>query len=107
MKFVYFVSNFVPVLIALVLLWRRFDARLKRALPILAILGLIGIVNGLAEGPALAWGIWYYNDPKTLGVSIYNVYLETYIYCILVPIAIGSAAIKFADRQDRKHAKSK
>jgi hypothetical protein len=102
MKLIYFISNFVPVLIALAFIWHSGGFFAKKNLIILGILGLVGIVNGLAEGPALHWGIWYYNDPKTLGVSFFDVYLETYIYCFLIPITIGSAAIKFANRQDRK-----
>jgi lycopene cyclase domain-containing protein len=111
MRLVYFISTFIPPFVALVILWRRAlwkknDPLLKKALPVLIILGLVGLINGIAENPALHWGIWTYNPTTTLGVTIYDVLLETYIYCVLVPIAIGSAAIKFAERQDRKYGKS-
>lgn len=74
---------------------------LKKVVPILLILGGLGLLNSLAENPALRWGIWAYNDPHTFGISIFGVRLETYIYCILVPITIGSAAIKIADKHER------
>lgn len=111
MKFIYFFSNFVPVLLALVIIWhkavlyRKPDPTLKKYFPILLILGFLGIINALGESLALKWGIWYYNDPRNLGIKFFNVYFETYIYCILVPITIGSAAIKFAERQDKKYGK--
>lgn len=100
-KYTYFISNFVPVLVALIIIWRNNTALLKKILPILILLGCVGLLNALAENPALHWGIWNYNKPKTLGITIFDVLFETYIYCILVPITIGSAAIKFADRIDR------
>lgn len=66
----------------------------------LALLGLMGVVNALAENPALRWGIWEYNPENALGIMVFGVMLETYIYCFLVPIAIGSAALVFAQRED-------
>lgn len=107
MKYVYLISNFIPVLIALAILWYIACPLLKRSVPILIILSLIGLMNGLAEGFALQWGIWYYNNTNTLGVTIFNVYLETYIYCLLIPICIGSATLIFAQWEDSKHAKHK
>lgn len=110
MNLLYVVSDFVPVVLALVIIWHsafyeRGRALLKKAILPLLILGAIGLVNALAESVALQQGIWSYNNPRTLGISIFGVYFETYIYCILVPITIASAAIKFAERQDRKHEK--
>jgi uncharacterized membrane protein YoaT (DUF817 family) len=108
MKLLYFVSTFIPPLVAVLILWRKAlwsqNPLLKKTLPILLILGLIGLINGTAENPALHWGIWAYNPDTTLEITIWDVLVETYIYCILVPIAIGSAAIKFAERQDKKNA---
>jgi hypothetical protein len=75
------------------------------SLPILLILGLIGLVNALGENPALRWGIWNYNIPHTLNIKIFGVLLETYLYCFTVPVVIGSAAIKFAENQDVKNRK--
>ena len=110
MRLVYFISTFIPPIIALLILWRSAlwthnDSLLKKAFPILLILGLVGLINGLAENPGLHWGIWAYNPDTSLRVTIFDVLLETYIYCILIPITIGSAAIKFAERQDRKNGK--
>jgi hypothetical protein len=111
MKFIYFISNFIPVLLALLIIWhktiiyRKIDSNFKKNLLILLILGLFGLVNALGEGLALKWGIWYYNDSRNLGIKFFNVYLETYIYCVLVPVTIGSAAIKFAERQDKKYGR--
>jgi len=105
MRLTYFLSNFIPVVLALMVIWRNGLPLLRKCLPILIILGTLGVVNALGENPALHWGIWSYNEPKTLGIKVFGVFLETYIYCFLVPIAIGSAAIKFADRQDAKRKK--
>jgi len=100
MRFTYLISNFVPVVLALLIMWRGKSRLLKRVVPILIILGMAGLINALAENPALRWGIWSYNVPHSFGILIHGVMLETYIYCILVPIAIGSAAIIFANRLD-------
>jgi len=100
MRYTYFISNFVPIALALAWIWRDKRPLLKRSLPLLVLLGTFGLINALAENPALRWGIWKYNLPHTLNIQIYGVMLETYIYCFLVPIAIGSAAIIFANRQD-------
>ena len=107
MRLTYFISNFVPVVLALIIIWRKGGPLLRKTLPILLILGFLGLVNALGENPALHWGFYSYNQPKTLGITIQGVLFETYIYCVLVPIAIGSAAIKFAERQDKKSAKRK
>jgi len=101
----YFLSNFVPIAIALFIIWRGNIRLLRKMLPALGLLALVGLVNALAENPALHWGIWHYNTTHTLGIRIFKVFFETYVYCLLVPIAIGSGAIKFAERQDAKRKK--
>lgn len=78
---------------------------LKKSLPVLLVLGLLGLINAIGENPALRWGIWNYNSPHTLGIRIWGVLFETYVYCFTVPIVIGSAAIKYADRADKKDAR--
>lgn len=107
MRATYFISNFVPIMLALLIIWKNNWTLLKKVLPILLILGGLGLLNALGENPALRSGIWAYNDPKTFGISVFGVRLETYIYCILVPVAIGSAAIKIADRYERAHSAKK
>ncbi len=101
----YLISDFVPVIIALAIFWWRDWGGLKKNARLLCFLGMIGVINAVAENPGLRWGIWTYNPNTTLGVTFFRVLFETYIYCIIVPIAIGSAAIKFAERQDRKNGK--
>jgi lycopene cyclase domain-containing protein len=105
MKYTYFISNFIPVVLALLIIWRNNKKLFRRVLPVLIILGVLGLINALAENPALRWGVWIYNSSKTTGITFFKVLLETYIYCILVPVAIGSAAIKFAERQDAERKK--
>ena len=82
-------------------MWYAHSKIIKKSIVILLILGIAGIINTPAEGPAMRWGIWFYNEPKTLGISILGAKLETYIFCILVPIAIGTAAIIFAEMKDK------
>lgn len=100
MRFAYFISNFIPASIAVIYIWRNKKLS-KKILTILVILGSLGLINALAENPALRWGIWEYNPDTTLGITFFGVLFETYVYCILVPIAIGSAALVFAQREDR------
>lgn len=105
-EWTYFLSNFVAVSLGLAILWRGQSKVIRRFIKIFILLAVIGLINTLAEGPAMRWGIWAYNDPKTLGITIWGAKLETYVYCILVPIAIGSAAIIFAEYRDKRaHAK--
>ncbi len=104
MRWAYLVSNFIPILIAFILIWRK-GLPSKRTWYLLAILGTLGLINALGENPALHWGIWHYNLPKTLDIQIFGVLFETYVYCIMVPIVIGSAALKFAERQNAKKSK--
>ena len=101
MNLTYLISNFVAVGLGLTILWRGKSKILKKYKVVLILLATIGLINALAEGPAMRWGIWFYNDPKTLGITLFATKLETYLYCILVPVAIGSAAIIFAERKDR------
>lgn len=106
MRYTYLISNFVAIGLGLIFLWRGKLQIIKRIAPVLILLAGIGLVNGLAEGPALSWGIWFYNSPKTVDISIFGTLLETYLYCILVPIAIGSVAIILAERQMDSKTKS-
>lgn len=101
MRLAYFISNFIPVSIAIIYIWRNKKLS-KKVITILVVLGSLGLINALAENPALRWGIWDYNPETTLGVTTFGVLFETYIYCFLVPIAIGSAALVFAQREDMK-----
>lgn len=100
MKLVYFISNFVPVAIAVLYLWRG-KSLSKKTITLLGTLGVLGLINAIGENPALRWGIWSYNSDYNLGIKFLGVMFETYIYCILVPIAIGSAALKFAQREEK------
>ena len=99
MKYIYLISNFVA-LIPLLFFWRGKWQIIRRYRVVLGITCLIGFMNTIAEGPAMRWGVWFYNNPKTLGITLWGAKLETYLYCILVPLAIGSAAIIFAERSD-------
>ena len=104
MKYVYIISNFIAF-IPILILWSRHGRKLRPYIGVLTVVCMVGLINTLAEGPAMRWGIWFYNIPKTLGITLWGALFETYLYCVLVPLAIGSAALIFADREDGKRAK--
>lgn len=106
MRFTYLISNFIPVGVGLILLWNKRTALLKKIVPIISVLALVGLVNALAEGPAMSRGIWFYNEPKTFGMSILGVKLETFLFCVLVAIGVGSAAIIFTNASEKRRRTS-
>jgi len=55
----------------------------------------------VADNFALSWGIWVHEPSKILGVWVLGIPLEEIIFCVLVAIAIASAVLVFADREDK------
>ena len=69
-----------------------------KALIILAVFLVYGVV---ADNVALSLGIWDYDRSKILNVWVLGMPLEEIIFCVLVAIAIASAVLLFADREDK------
>ena len=62
---------------------------------------LVLLTTAIAEPIALEWHIWRYSLDKTLGISLLGAALETYVYTILVGIAITSATIAWAEMEEK------
>ncbi len=69
---------------------------------------LIGVVMGigvlatvLGEPIALRWRIWTYNAERTFNVLVLGAELETYIYALLVALAVASATVAWARYEEQ------
>jgi lycopene cyclase domain-containing protein len=88
----YFISTLIfgglPVLLEVVFGWYFFKKYLKTIRDIVFI-GLL--IAPLGEGIALYFKAWQYNPQRNLGITIFYIPLETYVFTILVGLAVTIA----------------
>ncbi len=68
---------------------------------VIAVATICTILGVFGEAVALKWGAWAYSPRKTLNVSVVGVPLETYLFSVLVSIAVSSATLYWANCEDR------
>lgn len=56
----------------------------------------------VAESVALNWRTWFYSQDKTFGIYVGAAALETFIYTVLVAIAVASATLVWSDYEEDK-----
>lgn len=75
--------------------------KLKKYKKIIALTAVIGMIGTLiAEPVALNWRIWLYSPDRTFGVY-FGAALETFIFTVLVSIAISSATLVWSDYEEK------
>lgn len=73
----------------------------RRNARILLAVVLIAIVYTIVSEPvALRWSAWSFNPAYTLDVSLLGTEIETYLYAILVGIAISVFTLVSADKEE-------
>jgi lycopene cyclase domain-containing protein len=87
---------------AVAILWIVKFQLLSKYTRLILSVGLLGMVLGvIGEAIALRIGAWAYNSERTVDRAILGVPIETYLFSLLISIAIASAAINWADSEDR------
>jgi hypothetical protein len=78
---------------------RRTLRRFRRVIWIVVVIGLLG--TALGERIALAWDLWAYDADRTFYISVFGAELETYLFSLLVCIAVSSATLYWVYCEDR------
>ncbi|SRR6266705_176690 len=73
--------------------------RFRRVVAAVVLIGLIG--TAFAERIALNWELWAYNPERTLKIFVSGAALETYLFSVLVSIAVSSATLYWVYCEDR------
>ena len=69
---------------------------------LLAVMSLVAIfLTVVGESTALAWRIWVYNPERTFDRFVGGAALETYVYAVLVTLAVACAALIGARYEER------
>ena len=78
---------------------------LRRFWKAIALTTAFGFILGpIGEAVALRWGAWAYNPAQILDVLVEGVPVETFLFSLLVSIAVSSAAIYWAHCEDRGYS---
>jgi len=68
---------------------------------VVTIAAICTVLGVAAEAVALKWGAWDYSPEKTLNILIAGVPIETYLFSVLVSIAVSSATLYWVSCEDR------
>lgn len=71
----------------------------RRVIGLMVLFGLLMTI--IAEPFALKWRAWTYNPERTLNIFVGGAALETYLFSILIGVAISSATLAWMRYEER------